>query len=116
MSKLWGWLLGIVAVVVLCVVAINFEASSEHYDLSVNIVVGQAERACMEDEVKCHVGYDMFQSVQDAQDYLNSGWHLQAVKIRELKASQDAAASKAASAAIENAKHRKLHHSVHDLH
>jgi hypothetical protein len=66
-----------------------------------NVIYGQATRACEEDDRVCS-----FATVESAAGYLNSSDHKASVAMRELKEQQNAAASKAASAAIENGKHR----------
>jgi hypothetical protein len=81
----------------------------QRHNLSANPVIGQAEAACQEDGVICHVGYEMFSSVESAQDYLNSPRHLEAVKMRELKAMQDqTAAQKSQQSSVTSQKKRPV--------
>jgi hypothetical protein len=77
----------ILIIVVLAGVVIWFVARFIHsvHEASVNMsaVVAQAEMECAVDGMLCHVGYDSFQSVEDAEAYLKSPEHLAAVKARE---------------------------------
>jgi uncharacterized protein (UPF0303 family) len=75
---------------------------ADDHALSVNVVYGQALAACEKDEQICS-----FSSVESAQRYLDSAEHKASVATRELKEQQNAAANKATSAVIENAKHRR---------
>jgi hypothetical protein len=78
--------------------------------LSVNVVYGQALRACEEDERICS-----FPTLESAEKYLNSPEHKASAAIRDLKRQQNAAANAAASAAIERSKHQKTGDRVRKL-
>jgi hypothetical protein len=79
-------------VVVFC--AIQFFEWYHRRSLGVNPIVGEAEIACLNDGMECHIGSDMFSSVEDAQAYLNSPEHLAKVKEREKQAAEEAAFKK----------------------
>ena len=87
-----------VGVVALFGVAYAFSGGKNNA-MSRNVVYGEALRACEEDDRIC-----TFSSVHSAAQYLSSPEHKSAVAMRELKATQNAAASNAASAAIEIAR------------
>jgi hypothetical protein len=91
-------------------VAQNAFRSMKDYDLSLNVVYGEALRACEEDGAVCS-----FSSLESAQQYLDSSEHRDATAMRELKKQQDATASKEASAAIEGGKHRNKWNSIRKI-
>lgn len=53
--------------------------------VATNPTVQEAEIACLNDHMICHVGYDSFPSVASAEAYLKSPEHLAAVKARQQK-------------------------------
>lgn len=83
MKKIRDWLI----IIVLGGVVVWFLAGlvKAFYDKSVatNITVQQAEIACLNDRIQCHVGYDSFPSVTSAEAYLKSPEHFAAVKARQ---------------------------------
>jgi hypothetical protein len=84
----------ILIVVVLGSVVIYFVVGfiDNMHKASINnsVVVAEAELACIEDGMICHVGYDSFSSEESAAAYLKSPEHLAKVKAREeQKAEQD---------------------------
>jgi hypothetical protein len=85
----------VLIIVVLGGVVIWFVAGFVHstHKAYLDMVVGprEADLACMEDHVICHVGYDSFQSVEDAEAYMKSPEHLAAVKAREEQKQHDEA-------------------------
>lgn len=74
--------------------AIQFFESYHRHSLGSNPIIGEAEIACLNDRVQCHVGSDMFSSVEAAQAYLNSPEHLTKVKEREKQAAEESAFKK----------------------
>jgi len=84
----------ILIVVVLGSVVIYFVVGfiDKMHRASINnsVVVRDAELACLNDGMICHVGYDSFSSEESAAAYLKSPEHLAKVKAREeQKAEQD---------------------------
>ena len=79
-------------IVVLSGVVIWFATGFIHrmHEASLDLVVGvrEADLACIEDHMICHVGYNSFQSEADAEAYMKSPEHLAAVKAREEKSAQ----------------------------
>jgi hypothetical protein len=89
MKKARDWLI----VIVLGGVVVSFLAQlvKTLHDEAVanNMTVHDAEIACMNDRIQCHVGYDSFPSVANAEAYLKSAEHLAAVKARQEKEIQE---------------------------
>src|SRR5690349_14967401 len=85
MKKVRDWLI----IIVLGSVVVFFVASlvKIFQDKSVanNMTVHEAEIACLNDRIQCHVGYDSFPSVASAEAYLKSPEHWAAVKARQEK-------------------------------
>ena len=74
--------------------AVRFFEWYHRRSLGLNPIVGEAEIACLNDHMVCHIGSDMFSSVEDAQAYLNSPEHLAKVKEREKQAAEEVAFKK----------------------
>lgn len=81
-------IIGVLGGVVIWLIAGFVQSTHKTY---LGMVVGprEADLACMEDHAACHVGYDSFQSVEDAEAYLKSPVHLAALKAREEKKKRD---------------------------
>jgi hypothetical protein len=84
--------------------AVRFFEWYHRRSLGLNPVVGEAEIACLNDHMVCHVGSDMFSSVEDAQAYLNSPEHLAKVKEREKNAADEAEFERRVNALVQQGK------------
>lgn len=84
--------------------AVRFFEWYHRRSLGLNPVVGEAEIACLNDHMDCHVGSDMFTSVEDAQAYLNSPEHLAKVKEREKNAADEAEFERRVNALVQQGK------------
>jgi hypothetical protein len=80
--------------------AIQFFEWYHRHSLGINPIVGEAEIACLNDHVECHIGSDMFSSVEDARAYLNSPEHLAKVKERDRQTAEEAAFKKRVDALV----------------
>jgi len=89
---------------VLLFCAVRFFDWYHRRSLGLSTVVQEAEIACLNDHMDCHVGSDMFSSVEAAQAYLNSPEHLAKVKEREEKAAQEAEFKKQVDALVKQGK------------
>ena len=111
MTKLRDFLIVLVLGCVVLAVAIHFFSGVNDSYVSLSPVIGEAEMACQEDNMLCHVGRDSFPSVESAQAYLNSPEHLAHVRERklesDLKAEEEALAGAGPEAVREAC--RKLH-------
>ncbi len=89
MTKLRDALIILVLGGVVLFVLVHFLSGVHLANINGSPIVREAEIACIEDEVLCHVGLDSFSSEADAQAYLESPRHQQALKIKALKIEQD---------------------------
>lgn len=85
MTKVRDWLIIIVLGGVVVLFLARLVKTMHDESVANNMTVHEAEIACLNDRIQCHVGYDSFPSVASAEAYLKSPEHLAAVKARQQK-------------------------------